>query len=158
MNTILSTNTHRGIMMLVTCLFALLPQFCHAQVKVGNMLMSMKAEGDGAVLTVDYRGYREDEISNDARLLIKLSEGTVLKLQGTKGEHAFEVEGQLDQLSTAKIIHLSTASFKLTKAQALSFQKGIAKIRLKTNDDPYEKEFKSDKCGMKLYEEYKNSL
>ncbi|MBR1447387.1 MAG: hypothetical protein IJ588_01400 [Prevotella sp.] len=105
-----------------------------------------------------------EEDKNDTSLIIgftsvssKFSDKPALKILFFDGT-VVEKTGTVIQEGTAGILTIntneSTAKFPFTHKEVELFKYGVRKIRLSTYPIPHIKEFKKDKIGKKIYENY----
>lgn len=91
-------------------------------------------------------------VPKGGRLLIKLKDDSVMELRTL-----IEYSDKIGEVVTGAIVHTNysvSPSFTVTPKQIDSISKGVKKIRLETSLDPIDKEFKKDKMGRIIKEEY----
>ena len=94
---------------------------------------------------------------NESTMLIRTTDGNVLKLSGTlinnRSESAGIVSGNMVIPVTSLI---SSAQFGITPEQLEMLKSGIIKVRLSTTPIEHERGFSEDKIGRRLYEFYQD--
>lgn len=92
----------------------------------------------------------------EANMLIKTSDGEVIKLIGTNiGDGSESVGINCGNIIIPYTYIISTAQFAIAEEQLQKLQQGVIKIRITTMPMYHEREFKKDKIGKKLYKYYK---
>lgn len=137
------------------------------QIQLSNMLIFTvvdRADGQvGLILrTESERGY---ELSNDARILFRLSDGEIIELQGRllnvdkfRGTDDFWISFSGDHrsafFSDLDNVFLSEAEFVIPQETFLKMMKGIKKMRVNMLPKPYNKEWRNNKFGKQLSRAY----
>ncbi len=91
-------------------------------------------------------------VPQGGRLLIRLQDDSVMELRTL-----IEYTDKVGKVITGAIVHTNYSiqpSFDVTPEQIDKISKGVKKIRLETSLDPIDKEFKKDKMGRVIKEEY----
>lgn len=91
-------------------------------------------------------------VPKGGRLLIRLQDDSVMELKTL-----IEYTDKVGEVITGAIVHTNysvSPSFIVTPEQIDAISKGVKKIRLETSLDPIDKEFKKDKMGRVIKEEY----
>ena len=128
-----------------------------------RMDVSLSAKGDSAILRIKYTSEGSSEINDNPRLLLKFYNDSIIDLSGiklqaktVKGDGVVIPIGSISYVATDDL-KVSEASFTLSEGQAKLFSLGLKKFRMKTMKSYYEKEWKRDRVGKMLYEQYNNS-
>lgn len=137
------------------------------QIQLSNMLMFTvidRADGQvGLILRSESeRGY---ELSNDTRILFKLSDGEIVEVHGklidvdTYREAddfwlSFSTDHASVFLSDTDDICLSVAEFVIPEDTFMKLTQGIRKMRVNMLPKPYNKEWRNNKLGKQLSRAY----
>lgn len=149
--------------LLLALLLILGSAYCRAKVKYSGMYsgymyritISVSTEDNEAFLSV----HLEDEsrsIIEEPKMLVKLMNDSVITLDG-KLLNSIIVSRAGVVVSNVMLpigSYISDAKFPISHEQISQFGQGIKKLRLNTTPKYHEKEWKKDKIGKKIYEEY----
>ena len=135
--------------------------YCSAEVKYGGMSYSMRMritkENDEAFLNVRLQDLTK-VMTESPKMLIKLMNDSIINLDG---KILFTSQTNEGGVAVGNIVIeggfiVSETKFPITPEQIKQIGLGVKKLRLNTSPNYHEKEWKKDKIGKKLYEEYLN--
>ena len=120
-----------------------------------NMKINISTEKDSIYLVVTYTDSK-NKLTDTPRMLIRLMDNSVISLEGkmmgvqSKSDGGVVISG----VYVASNHFVSEARFPISIDEMQSFKHGLKKLRLNTSPKYHEKEWKRDKIGKKLYENY----
>ncbi|MDN0052007.1 hypothetical protein QVN91_03305 [Bacteroides caecigallinarum] len=121
--------------------------------------MSIYQYSDSTYFDVNVMAYTKTDnginIMKDSPLLIKLSDGEIIRLYCIKDEE--DNVGTVASVMFNITEYCIIASYRITPADILKFKKGITKIRLEINAEKYDveyKKYKKDELGQFLLSAY----
>lgn len=126
---------------------AFLPEGC-----VVNYLVVM--QNDSCFIEVNFDSDLS-KFTDQPTMMVRTFDGTVFKLNGSTP--VCKVESKLvERDGETKVVSgfYSTVRFCIEASQMEAMKNGIAKVRLSTTPYEHEREFKKDKIGKPLYEQY----
>ena len=135
--------------------------YCSAEVKYGGMSYSMRMritkENNEAFLNVRLQDLTK-VMTESPKMLIKLMNDSIINLDGKIMSTSHKNEGGVvvANIVVESDFIVSDAKFPITPEQIKQIGLGVKKLRLNTSPNYHEKEWKKDKIGKKLYEEYLN--
>ncbi|MBR4708805.1 MAG: hypothetical protein IKP30_01675 [Bacteroidaceae bacterium] len=135
--------------------------YCSAEVKYGGMSYSvqMRITKENGEAFLNFRLQDLTKVMTESpKMLIKLMNDSVLNLEGTLMSTSHKNEGGVVvyNIVVESEFIVSDAKFPITPEQIQQIGSGVKKLRLNTSPNYHEKEWKKDKIGKKLYEEYLN--
>jgi len=126
---------------------AFLPEGC-----VVNYLVVM--QNDSCFIEVNFDSDLS-KFTEQPTMMVRTFDGAVFKLNGSTP--VCKVESKLvERDGETKVVSgfYSTVRFSIEASQMEALRNGIAKVRLSTTPYEHEREFKKDKIGKPLYEQY----
>ena len=135
--------------------------YCSAEVKYGGMSygvqMRITKENNEAFLNVRLQDLTK-VMTESPKMLIKLMNDSIINLDGKIMSTSHKNEGGVvvANIVVESDFIVSDAKFPITPEQIKQIGLGVKKLRLNTSPNYHEKEWKKDKIGKKLYEEYLN--
>jgi len=163
---LLRFNTETTMKRLLPILLLLLGcAYCSAEVKYSGshrgyhyiLTISIVKENGKAFLDVLSMDRRRTQIE-EPKMLIKLMNDSVIALEGKLINSNVMSRGGVvvSNIMMEASYYVSEAKYPISPEQISQFGQGIKKLRLNTSPYIHEKEWKKDKIGKKLYEEYLN--
>ena len=152
----------RRFILILTGIMLVLSIEVKAQAKYGDigwgnyeMTINVVQEKDSFFLNVNYKD-RKLKLVDSPKLLIKLMDDEVIYLDGQFISSSDKTEGgvMISGIFIQSSHIVNQALFPISVNQIEQFTKGIKKIRLNTSPRYHEKEWKKDKIGKMLYENY----
>lgn len=139
--------------------------FVHAQVSsadkaIGNYTLrfNLSTENDSIFLLVVHTSW-EYKMQDKPKMLIRLMGEEVISLEGILLSSSNKNGGAVvvGNIAVSSHEYITEAKFSISRDQIEKFSKGIKKIRINTTPEYYEKTWRRDKIGKKLYAKYKES-
>ena len=96
-----------------------------------------------------------DSFPEDAQILIRFFDDSMQQIEGKRLTDNQTQEGSFIFKTN---VQNSTAEFLLSKEIIEKLKIGIKKIRISTAPTIFEKDYKKDKLGKRLYEQYQKSI
>lgn len=123
-----------------------------------NMKINVSTEKDSVFLSVILTSSSQKMVDTP-KLLLRLTDGTVISLDGTLLASTSKSDGayMIGNVAVASNHFITEAKFLVSREQMEQFSKGIKKLRLNTSPSFHEKQWRRDKIGKLLYEKYKES-
>ena len=123
-----------------------------------NMKINVLTEKDSIFLSVILTSSSQKMVDTP-KLLLRLTDGTVISLDGTLLASTSKSDGayMIGNVAVASNHFITEAKFPVSRNQMEQFSKGIRKLRLNTSPSFHEKQWRRDKIGKILYEKYKES-
>ena len=123
-----------------------------------NMKINVSTEKDSIFLSVILTSSSQKMVDTP-KLLLRLTDGTVISLDGTLLASTSKSDGayMIGNVAVASNHFITEAKFPVSRNQMEQFSKGIRKLRLNTSPSFHEKQWRRDKIGKILYEKYKES-
>lgn len=123
-----------------------------------NMKINVSTEKDSVFLSVILTSSSQKMV-DAPKLLLRLTDGTVISLDGTLLASTSKSDGayMIGNVAVASNHFITEAKFPVSREQMEQFSKGIKKLRLNTSPSFHEKQWRRDKIGKLLYEKYKES-